>query len=163
MFDIDNLWLTPLLFFFFSFRSRQPFSTYAVYLTTLSPPAIVGDIALVVFLTKGTESWDETSRTYAIRGLYTWMFISKFIKLLGHYIRYPVDFILLPVSILFGYLHGLIKVYAAWTLNVVSFESLCSSLLRGASRIFRNNNSNLKTHMHDSACEFFTGTYADRY
>ncbi|KAI5299976.1 hypothetical protein KEM55_000714 [Ascosphaera atra] len=58
-----------------------------------------------------------------MRGLCAWMFISKFIKLLGHYIRYPVDFVLLPVSILFGYLHGLIKVYAAWTLNVTTWGS----------------------------------------
>lgn len=48
-----------------------------------------------------------------------WMFVTKFIKLLGHYIRYPVDFLLLPISILFGYLHGLIKVYAMLSLNVV--------------------------------------------
>lgn len=49
------------------------------------------------------------------------MFVSKFVKLLGHYIRYPVDFLLLPVSILFGYFHSLaIKVYAMLSLNVVS-------------------------------------------
>jgi fucose permease len=49
-----------------------------------------------------------------------WMFTSKWIKLLGHYIRYPVDVFLLPVSILFGYFHGAIKMYAVMTLNVVS-------------------------------------------
>lgn len=48
------------------------------------------------------------------------MFVSKFIKLIGHYIRYPVDFFLLPVSILFGYFHGLIKIYAIFTVKVVS-------------------------------------------
>jgi hypothetical protein len=48
-----------------------------------------------------------------------WMFVSKFIKLLGHFIRYPEDVILLPVSILFGYFHGFIKVYAFLSLNVV--------------------------------------------
>ena len=46
--------------------------------------------------------------------------MSKFVKLLGHYIRYPVDFFLLPVSIIFGYLHGLIKAKAMLSLNVVS-------------------------------------------
>ncbi len=48
------------------------------------------------------------------------MLISKFIKLLGHYIRYPIDFLFLPLSILFGYFHGFIKLYAMLTLNVVS-------------------------------------------
>lgn len=50
-----------------------------------------------------------------------WMFTSKWIKLLGHYIRYPVDVLLLPVSIIFGYFHGAIKMYAVMTLNVVSY------------------------------------------
>lgn len=52
--------------------------------------------------------------------LLSWMLTSKFIKLLGHYIRYPADFVLLPISIIFGYLHGLIKAKAMLSLNVVS-------------------------------------------
>lgn len=65
-------------------------------------------------------SWDQDSHILAMRALFMWMFVSKFIKLLGHYVRYPVDVLLLPVSILFGYFHGGIKMYAAVTLNVVS-------------------------------------------
>lgn len=99
--------------------SRQPWSTYAVFLTTLSPPALVGDLCLLAFCYKGTEAWDPQQRTWAFNALLLWMFVSKFIKLLGHYIRYPADFLLLPVSIFFGYFHGLIKLYAAFTLNVV--------------------------------------------
>ena len=52
--------------------------------------------------------------------LLSWILMSKFIKLLGHYMRHPVDFLLLPVSIIFGYLHGLIKAKAMLSLNVVS-------------------------------------------
>ena len=52
--------------------------------------------------------------------LLSWMVMSKFVKLLGHYIRHPVDFLLLPVSIIFGYLHGLVKAKAMLSLNVVS-------------------------------------------
>ena len=48
--------------------------------------------------------------------------MSKFLKLLGHYIRYPVDFLFLPVSIIFGYLHGLIKAKAMLSLDVVSHD-----------------------------------------
>ena len=51
------------------------------------------------------------------------MLLSKVAKLLGHYIRHPVDFLLLPISILFGYLHGLIKARAMLSLNVVSLPS----------------------------------------
>lgn len=67
-----------------------------------------------------SQLWDEEIRTAGLAALLTWIFISKFVKLLGHYIRYPVDFLLLPVSILFGYLHGLIKAKAMVSLNVVS-------------------------------------------
>lgn len=47
------------------------------------------------------------------------MFVSKFSKNLGHYRRYPSDIALLPVSIMFGWFHGLIKLYAMVTLNEV--------------------------------------------
>lgn len=102
-------------------RSRQPWSTYAVHLTTLSPPALLGDCLLIYLCHKATETLDGDVHWWAMRALGIWMFISKFIKLLGHYRRYPADFLLLPVSILFGYFHGAIKIYAAVTLNVVSY------------------------------------------
>jgi hypothetical protein len=51
-----------------------------------------------------------------------WIVFTKFVKLLGHFIRYPSDIILLPISIVFGYFHGFIKLYALLTLNVVSPE-----------------------------------------
>lgn len=94
-----------------------------MHLTTLSPPALLGDLLLVLLCHKATASWDEQSHTLAMQALGLWMFVSKFIKLLGHYIRFPVDFLLLPVSILFGYFHGGIKMYAVLTLNVVSRKS----------------------------------------
>ena len=74
---------------------------------------------LLLLCYKGTESFGVDTQMLALRALVIWMFVSKFIKLLGHYIRYPVDFVLLPVSILFGYFHGAIKLYAMFTLNVV--------------------------------------------
>ncbi|KNG90286.1 putative polysaccharide synthase Cps1 [Aspergillus nomiae NRRL 13137] len=102
---------------------RQPWSAYAVHLTTLSPPALLGDLLLVLLCHKATASWEEDSHALAMQTLGVWMFVSKFIKLLGHYIRYPVDFLLLPVSILFGYFHGGIKMYAVMTLNVTTWGS----------------------------------------
>jgi hypothetical protein len=80
-------------------------------------------MALVYLCHKATEGWDRRSYWLAIESLLWWMLVSKFIKLLGHYIRHPVDIFLLPVSILFGYFHGVIKMYAVLTLNVVSCET----------------------------------------
>lgn len=45
---------------------------------------------------------------------------TKVVKLMGLFLRNPSDIIFLPVSIVFGYFHGLIKLYALFTLQVVS-------------------------------------------
>ncbi|OJD26698.1 hypothetical protein ACJ73_01906 [Blastomyces percursus] len=100
---------------------RHPYSTYAVYLTTLSPPALVGDAALIWLCNKATE--DLMLHHWLLGLLVVWMFISKFIKFLGYFQRHPSDIILLPISILFGYVHGVIKLYAACTLHVTRWEN----------------------------------------
>lgn len=46
---------------------------------------------------------------------------TKVVKLVGLFKRNPSDLMFLPVSILFGYFHGLIKLYALATLRIVSF------------------------------------------
>ena len=67
-----------------------------------------------------TVAWSYDAQILGLGILLSWMLMSKFLKLLGHYIRHPVDFLLLPVSIIFGYLHGLIKAKAMLSLDVVS-------------------------------------------
>lgn len=64
-------------------------------------------------------------------GLFSWMTFSKFIKLVTHFVRYPVDILLWPVSIVFGWLHGVIKMWALLSLNQVrtSFLPLSGPLL----------------------------------
>jgi hypothetical protein len=106
---------------------RQPYSAYAVHLTTLSPPAFVGDGALVWLLWMAVQAWPETQKLLTMYSLLVWMLVSKFIKNLGHYVRYPSDIALLPVSIIFGWFHGLIKLYAMFTLNVVRTPLPCLS------------------------------------
>lgn len=76
---------------------------------------------LVYLYYRASADWDSDLRVVYFVLLVSWMFTSKFIKLMGHYIRYPGDFLLLPVSISFGYFHSLIiKVYAMLSLNIVS-------------------------------------------
>lgn len=99
---------------------KQPWSTYAVYQTTIVQWAFIWDCLLIYLYHKSTECWSAERRMAGLFVLLGWMLMSKFLKLLGHYIRYPVDFLLLPMSILFGYLHGLIKAKAMLSLNVVS-------------------------------------------
>jgi uncharacterized membrane protein YvlD (DUF360 family) len=89
---------------------------------------------------KATEPWNADGHALAMQALAAWMFVSKFIKLLGHYVRYPVDVLLLPVSILFGYFHGVIKIYAVLTLNVV-----CYIISLGSFRFIRGYGASLDT------------------
>ena len=103
---------------------HQPWSTYAVYLTTVSHWALAWDTLLIYLFFNMASSWQSGARDMGLAVLAGWMFSSKFLKLLGHYIRYPGDFLLLPVSILFGYFHGLIKGYAMLSLNVVRSRDL---------------------------------------
>ena len=90
---------------------QQPWSTYAVYLTTLTHWALLWDIGLLYYCPK--EPW-------VFGPVVALMVISKWIKFVGHFLRHPVDVLLLPISVVFGYLHGSIKLYAACTLHVVS-------------------------------------------
>jgi hypothetical protein len=83
----------------------------------------VGDVALVWLLWVGTSEWPADQATNALRALLGWMLFSKFIKLVTHFVRYPVDILLWPVSILFGWFHGIIKFYAMVTLNEVRASS----------------------------------------
>lgn len=99
---------------------QQPWSTYAVQLTTLSPPALVGDAALWWFLVYGTWEWSSGDKWNAYYLLAAWMTASKFVKLVPHFIRFPVDIFLWPASVLFGWCHGIIKWHAMLTLNEVS-------------------------------------------
>lgn len=48
---------------------------------------------------------------------------TKVVKLMGLFRRNPGDVVFLPLSIVFGYFHGLVKLYALYTLNMVSFGS----------------------------------------
>ena len=45
---------------------------------------------------------------------------TKIVKLMGLFIRDPKDLVFLPASIIFGYFHGFIKLYALFTLKMVS-------------------------------------------
>lgn len=94
-----------------------------MHLTTLSPAAFVGDVALIWLLWVGTSEWPVKQATIALQALLWWMLFSKFIKHVTHFVRYPVDVLLLPISIIFGWFHGIIKFYAMVTLNEVRVSS----------------------------------------
>jgi hypothetical protein len=107
---------------------------YAVFQTTITQWAFLLDCALFAFFylalsesgyyaaeseeqpRTGTEQWH--------RSVFWTLFLAHFafaktIKLVPHLLRNPGDVRFIPVSILFGYFHNLIKLYGCITVTEV--------------------------------------------
>ena len=104
--------------------SQQPWSTYALHITTFSSLALLFDPLLLLSLWWGTADWEPVTRrrVFLAQLLFTFGF-SKTVKLIGLFRRNPRDVVFLPVSIVFGYFHGFIRLYSLFTLNMVSHSS----------------------------------------
>ncbi|KZF21994.1 glycosyltransferase family 2 protein [Xylona heveae TC161] len=127
--------------------TKQPWSTYAIHLPTLTACAIVWDPMLIYLCYRATEGWSNRTQFLAIGTLLAWMFLSKSIKLIGHFVRYPEDIVLLPVSMLFGYFHSFIKLYAFLTLNVTTWGSREGADTDDAYRMIRLNQAELEKQL----------------
>jgi hypothetical protein len=100
---------------------QQPWCSYALHLATFTSLAFVTDPLLLVLCWWSTEGWPEEHRRQALFAQLVFMFaFTKVVKLAGLFRRNPFDIVFLPISIVFGYFHGLIKLYALFTLHVVS-------------------------------------------
>lgn len=96
--------------------STQPWTTYAVLQTTLTAWAFV-DPFLFSLVVKATQHWPTPQRLVTVGFAVFWIFcFAKSVKLIGHFARYPCDLVLLPISIIFGYVHGIIKLIGLCTL-----------------------------------------------
>ncbi|OTA68334.1 glycosyltransferase family 2 protein [Hypoxylon sp. EC38] len=104
--------------------TQQPWSTYALHIATFTSLAFVVDPLLLLSLWWGTEGWNLEARQRWFWAQFIFMFaFTKVVKLIGLFRRNPSDIVFLPVSIVFGYFHGLIKLYALLTLNMTSWGS----------------------------------------
>ena len=91
-----------------------------MHLATFSPPALVMDGLMAWLLFKATNQVPEWTTISVMIGFAIWLVFAKIVKLVPHFYRYPMDIRFIPVAVVFGYLHGFIKIYALLTLNVVS-------------------------------------------
>lgn len=87
----------------------QPYSVYAVYLTSLTNFAAIVDPLLVYLLTHSALY----TIPYTLPSLLGWIFFTKTVKVFDYFRRNPRDIPLFPAYLLFGYFHSLIKF---WTL-----------------------------------------------
>ncbi|KAJ0322985.1 hypothetical protein Brms1b_001945 [Colletotrichum noveboracense] len=103
---------------------QQPWCTYALHIATFTSLAFLFDPLIIFALWKGTADWDMESRKQALWAQIIFVFgFTKVVKLMGLFCRNPSDLMFLPVSIVFGWGHGLIKLYALSTLKMVSDRS----------------------------------------
>ncbi|KAG9814451.1 glycosyltransferase family 2 protein, partial [Aureobasidium melanogenum] len=100
-----------------------PWTTYAVFQTTLTAWAFTDFLIFFLFY-KATEDLPAGTRQRILVAVSVWIFVfAKSIKLYGHWIRYPADLLMLPCSILFGHVHGFIKLAGLLTLSATSWGS----------------------------------------
>jgi hypothetical protein len=92
--------------------SVQPWCVYAVYITSFVNFALFYDAALLSSLYATTSFGNNSTAVYT---LCAWIFVSKMVKLIPHFLRHPFDILMIPAYILFAYAHSFIKLYALLT------------------------------------------------
>lgn len=102
------------------FNSQQPWSTYSLHIATFTSLSVAFDPLILWLAYKSTQDWSSANCLHAILGQCVWMLITKYVKLHGLFAQDPMDLMYLPASIIFGYFHGFIKLYACVTLRMVS-------------------------------------------
>ncbi|GAB1319524.1 Type 2 glycosyltransferase [Madurella fahalii] len=104
--------------------TQQPWCTYALHLATFTSLAFITDPLLLLSCWWGAADWAPRVRYALLGGELVFMFcFAKVVKLVGLFRKNPRDIVFLPVSIIFGYFHGLIKLYALFTLKQTSWGS----------------------------------------
>lgn len=102
----------------------QPWCCYALYLSFLNPPAFFYDSLLGYTLYKSILSTPADqlimAPSTAFATFLLWLLFSKTVKLWPHFYRHPNQIKFIPVLVLFGYFHGLLKLYCLLTLHQVS-------------------------------------------
>ncbi|KAM0345604.1 hypothetical protein ACHAPU_006257 [Fusarium lateritium] len=100
----------PVMLRDLSFVSRYPWSAFMVYWASLFNFALIWDGLLLAALIM-----TPYTRPTEVMLLLLWMFWTKVVKIIPNFLQHPSDFPLVVCQILFGYLHGFIKLWALVT------------------------------------------------
>lgn len=103
-------------------RRTQLWSTYALHFATFTTLSVAFDPFILWACHRATQNLPGQGHFYCMLAQVLFMAWIKVIKLVGLFRRNPIDVVYLPVSILFGYFHSFIKIYALLTWNTVSGE-----------------------------------------
>jgi hypothetical protein len=105
---------------------RYPWSTFAVFQTTVTSWSVVLDALLVWLWWQATSQMHGPKRDLCRVLVYLWVVVfCRIVKYLEHFARYPQDVVYVPLVPLFGYYHScVIKLHALFTLQAVSTPSV---------------------------------------
>ncbi|KIW08942.1 hypothetical protein, variant 1 [Verruconis gallopava] len=111
---------------------RHPWSTFAVFQTTLTSWSLPYDASMLWLFWQVTSTMQhDTQRIVRILFLFWVVLICRVVKYMGHFARYPEDLKYIMLIPLFGYFHSCsIKLYAMLTMHVVSSPRRAHSLPR---------------------------------
>ncbi|KAI9047446.1 hypothetical protein LZ554_008165 [Drepanopeziza brunnea f. sp. 'monogermtubi'] len=101
----------------------QIWSAYSLHLATFTTLSVAFDPFILWACHRATQNLAGNGHLYCMMAQVLFMCWIKVIKLVGLFRRNPVDIMYLPLSILFGYFHSFIKIYAFLTWNTTSWGS----------------------------------------
>ncbi|CAM1506068.1 Fc.00g057090.m01.CDS01 [Cosmosporella sp. VM-42] len=93
-----------------TFLRQYTWSAFMVYWTEILNFALFWDTALVT-----TLIMSEGTRAAEVLLLLVWIFWTKVVKLVPHFVRHPSDFPLMICQVGFAYMHSIIKLWALLT------------------------------------------------
>jgi len=104
---------------------RHPWSTFAVFQTTLTSWSLAYDVLLCWMWWHITADLHSHWRLLARTSVYLWIFLlCRLIKYTEHFCRFPADLVYVPLIPVFGYFHSIcIKLHAMFTLQVTTWGS----------------------------------------
>jgi hypothetical protein len=117
-----------------SLPSQQRWCTYALHIATFTSLSFAFDPIIILLTLRAFRDVPGNGQMYCLYVQLAFMMWTKVIKLVGLFMREPSDIMFLPLSILFGYFHGFIKLWAAATLRMVSPMSYSSLSISNPSR-----------------------------
>jgi hypothetical protein len=104
---------------------RHPWSTFAVFQTTVTSWSLAYDVVLSWLWWHVTADLRPERRLIARVLVYLWIFLlCRLIKYTEHFRRFPSDLVYVPLIPLFGYYHSIwIKMHAMLTLQATTWGS----------------------------------------
>ncbi|KKK22395.1 hypothetical protein ARAM_002217 [Aspergillus rambellii] len=115
---LQNTWRRNLARLFANEKPwyRQSWCVFAIYLTSFVNLALLCNPGFIYSILTHPLGLHQTALSYLLK----WIFFTKMVNLIPHYLREPQDLVMLPGYVAFAYVNSVVKIYAAltfWKIN----------------------------------------------